>query len=99
NEPEITDVLFLPSLAVRFDRDLNEHVTLGSAYGIKPINQALLSFLYKVKISEGAQIAHVTVDPYFAYHHLLTVDMSAKNRKWSSYLSGTFEKPFRFEND
>lgn len=99
DEPKVTDVISQPSFAMRAEQDLGENVNVGLSYGVKPVNQTLLKFKYKMVTANGEQYARINFAPHYAYHHLVTSDATFRAGRWKTLISNTYEKPFKLEED
>jgi hypothetical protein len=99
DEPKIEDVVTALSLGFRVDHDINENLTLGGAYGVKPINQTLLGYRYKIVTANGEQYARINIEPTWPYHHIFTTDAATKNGPWRTLSSLTYESPFQLDKD
>lgn len=93
DRPSTEEVVLSPSAGFRVESQVTENDKTGFAYSYKPVNQMLLSYDYRLRLSDAGQTAPVTVVPVFPYHHILTTDWHNKTGRWNTMASATYERP------
>lgn len=94
--PEITQLLFHPSLGARVRYGGNVGFWGGGAYAFKPINQMLVGYDGILDLNSSLL---VTLIPRVRYHHVASLEAGYRSHKWSAALSALVEIPSQDQTD